>query len=104
MNKRAQIFKYLLADFFSAALAWTLFFLYRKVFVESEIFGYIPELIFDKNFYIGVTLLPLAWIIIYAFTGTYSDIFRKARLKEIGQTLYISIIGVLIIFFTLAGR
>jgi exopolysaccharide biosynthesis polyprenyl glycosylphosphotransferase len=101
MNKSRQIFKYMLADFISAALAWTLFFVYRKICVESEVYGYLPNIIFDKNFYLGVTFLPVAWIMIYAFTGTYSDIFRKARLREIGQTLYISIIGVLIIFFTL---
>jgi exopolysaccharide biosynthesis polyprenyl glycosylphosphotransferase len=101
MNKARQIFKYIAADYLSASLAWTFFFLYRKVYIESELFGYIPDLILDKNFYMGITLLPVGWILIYAFTGTYRDVFRKARLREIGQTLYISIIGVLIIFFTL---
>ncbi|MBL0071327.1 MAG: sugar transferase [Bacteroidetes bacterium] len=51
--------------------------------------------------YIGIFVIPIFWILAYAFTGTYSDIFRKSRLKEFGQTLYISVIGVLIIFFTL---
>jgi FlaA1/EpsC-like NDP-sugar epimerase len=55
----------------------------------------------DTKFYIGIFVIPIFWIMAYAFTGTYSDIFRKSRLKEFGQTLYISVIGVLIIFFTL---
>ncbi len=101
MNKRKQILKYLFADFFSAAFAWAIFFIYRKVYVESVKFGQTPDIILDDNFYLGITVIPALWIVIYAFTGAYSDIFRKARLREIGQTLYISIIGVLVIFFTL---
>ncbi|MEQ1666655.1 MAG: sugar transferase, partial [Bdellovibrionales bacterium] len=33
--------------------------------------------------------------------GTYNDIYRKSRLREFGQTLYVSLIGVLLIFFSL---
>jgi exopolysaccharide biosynthesis polyprenyl glycosylphosphotransferase len=40
-------------------------------------------------------------VAVYALAGTYNDIYRKSRLREIGQTLYISLIGVLIIFFSL---
>jgi exopolysaccharide biosynthesis polyprenyl glycosylphosphotransferase len=101
MNRTRQTLKYIIADFFSAALAWSLFFVYRKLYVESELFGYTPDLSVDRNFLLGITILPLAWILIYAVTGAYTDIFRKARLREIGQTLYLSIIGVLVVFFTL---
>jgi exopolysaccharide biosynthesis polyprenyl glycosylphosphotransferase len=45
--------------------------------------------------------LPIAWVAVYALAGSYNDIYRKSRLREIGQTLYISLIGVLIIFFSL---
>lgn len=101
MNKKIQVLKYIFLDFTSAGIAWALFYLYRKVFIESEKFGYLPDWQFDKKFYLGITILPLLWICSYAFTGTYFNIFRKSRLKEFGQTLYISVIGVLIIFFTL---
>jgi exopolysaccharide biosynthesis polyprenyl glycosylphosphotransferase len=33
--------------------------------------------------------------------GTYKNVLRRSRLREIGETLYVSIIGVLLIFFVL---
>lgn len=101
MNRRLQTIIYILSDFLSASLAWALFFAYRKIFIESEMAGGGMVLEFDRKFYIGIILLPALWLLTYAFTGAYTNIYRKSRLKEFGQTLYISIIGVLVIFFTL---
>jgi exopolysaccharide biosynthesis polyprenyl glycosylphosphotransferase len=101
MNKKLQAAKYIVADFLSASVAWALFYSYRKSCIEPAKLGYMPEWHYDSKFYIGILLIPALWVIVYAFTGTYSNIFRKSRLKEFGQTLYISIIGVLVIFFTL---
>jgi len=36
---------------------------------------------------------------LYAIVGTYRKIYRKARLKELGQTFIITLIGVTVIFF-----
>ena len=101
MNKKVQALKYIIADFLAASVAWALFFMYRKLYIESVKFGPPFEMYLDFKFYIGIMVLPALWVFAYAFTGTYSNIYRKSRLKEFGQTLYISIIGVLIIFFTL---
>ncbi len=99
MNKKTQAIKYIVFDYLSAALAWAFFYLYRKNIIEgSEQLFEIPE---DPKFWFGAVLLPFCWVGAYAFTGTYSNIYRKSRLKEFGQTLYISAIGVLIIFFAL---
>jgi exopolysaccharide biosynthesis polyprenyl glycosylphosphotransferase len=38
---------------------------------------------------------------LYAFTGTYNDIYRKSRLNELGSTFLSTLIGVLMLFFTL---
>lgn len=101
MNKTRQVLKYIFADFFSASLAWALFFVYRKLCIESFKFGYEIPVNSDSKFYLGVFVIPLFWMAFYAIIGSYSNIYRKSRLKEIGQTLYVSVIGVLIIFFTL---
>ncbi len=100
MNKRIQTFKYIFADWVAASLAWGLFYLYRKLVIESSIYG-IEVLRFDKKFFLGVFIIPFLWILFYALIGTYKNVYRKSRLRELGQTLYISVIGVLIIFFTL---
>jgi exopolysaccharide biosynthesis polyprenyl glycosylphosphotransferase len=101
MNKRNQVIKYIIADFLSASLAWALFYVYRKLYIESNKFGYNVPLHADQKFYLGIFVIPLLWISLYAIIGSYSNIYRKSRLKEIGQTFYISVIGVLVIFFTL---
>jgi exopolysaccharide biosynthesis polyprenyl glycosylphosphotransferase len=98
MNRKIQTVKYIIGDFIAASAAWALFYTYRKLYIESAQLG---EIVPDNKFFIGIIIIPLLWIIVYAFTGTYSDIYRKSRLREFGQTLYISIIGVLVIFFTL---
>ncbi len=100
MNKKIQTFKCIVADWFAASLAWGLFYVYRKLIIESSIYGH-GVVKFDQKFYLGVLIIPFLWIMLYALIGTYKNIYRKSRLRELGQTLYISVIGVLIIFFTL---
>ena len=101
MNKNIQVFKYLVADFLSAILAWILFYIFRKLYIEPEKFGKPIPVAFESQFYWSLLLIPLFWILIYSFTGSYKNIYRKSRLKEIGQTSLLSLIGVIIIFFTL---
>jgi len=100
MNRTKQTFKYLLSDFFAAALAWTAFFAYRKIYIESRIFGE-TNLILDNNFYLGIIFIPFFWLLIYYITGYYYEIYRKSRLKELSQTFTTSLFGVLVIFFKL---
>ncbi|MCX6297199.1 MAG: sugar transferase [Bacteroidetes bacterium] len=101
MNKKLQVIKYLFADISSAMLAWALFYTFRKIYIETAKFGKPVPLIYDRQYFWGLIFIPLFWILIYYLIGTYKDIYRKSRLKEVGQTFLISTIGVLIIFFTL---
>lgn len=99
MNKKLQVFKYLFADISAAMLAWAIFFSFRKLYIETAKFGTPVPLVYDRQYYWGLLFIPFFWILMYYLTGTYKDIYRKSRLKEIGQTLLLSIIGVLFIFF-----
>jgi len=99
MNNRLQALKYIICDYLTASAAWILFYLYRKVAIEGDaFFQRLPD---DPKFWYGAILLPIGWLMAYAFIGTYSSIYRKSRLKEFGQTLYISALGVLVIFFAI---
>lgn len=101
MNKRLQTFKYVFADYLSAALAWTLFYLYRKLYIEPDKFGTLPEKIFDSQYTLGVLILPFCWVLVYYLTGIYKNIFRKSRINELAHTFTTSVIGVTFIFFTI---
>ena len=99
MNKTLQVIKYVLADFISASLAWSLFYLYRKFFIEPDKFGVNPEIVFDHQYTLGILILPISWVLAYYLTGFYKNSFRKSRINEFLQTLATSIIGVTFIFF-----
>jgi exopolysaccharide biosynthesis polyprenyl glycosylphosphotransferase len=101
MNKKLQISIHLITDILAAALAWICFFIFRKKIIESRIYAEDFFLSFDRNFLIGLLIIPLFWVLLYTLSGSYRDIFRRSRLKELGQTFIISIIGVIIIFFVL---
>ena len=53
----------------------------------------------DYKFWIEVTLFPLCWLFLYTLMGSYSQVLRKSRLRELGQTLLASFIGCIVIFF-----
>lgn len=99
MNQVRQIAKYIIADLIAAASAWTILFIYRKKILEPERFGEEVRLEFDSNFYLGLVIIPLMWLLLYYISGHYTLIFRRHRLKELSQVAITSLVGVLIIFF-----
>ncbi|MFT4543899.1 MAG: FlaA1/EpsC-like NDP-sugar epimerase, partial [Bacteroidia bacterium] len=101
MNRKLQTFKYLLFDFLTASAAWSLFFYYRKVYVESQIFGVKVMVNMDERFIQGLILIPLFWVLVYAILGNYRKVYRKSRLKEFFQTFVTSLVGVTSLFFAL---
>ncbi len=101
MNRRTQVARYVAADLFGSAFAWTLFFYYRKAFLDTTATGGLAEIFLDANYLKGLVLIPLFWFGLYTVFGGYRDIFRRFRILELGQTLLISVIGTLVIFFVL---
>lgn len=92
-NSFLQTLKYILFDAISAAAAWILFFYYRSVYIDGK------SVLFSNTQIKGVILITLSWIVLYAFLGFYKNIYRKSRLKELGQTFSSTLLGVTILFF-----
>ncbi len=101
MNKRVQRAKYIFSDLFAAVVSWLLFFIFRKHSIEKGSFEDINVVFSDTNLYVGLVILPVIWLLLYYMQGTYQVVYRKSRLRELGDTILISIIGITIIFFTL---
>jgi exopolysaccharide biosynthesis polyprenyl glycosylphosphotransferase len=101
MNRRLYTILYLVADWLSAALAWTILNYYRKTQVDSLKTGFVPEQIFDRQFFVSIAVLPLAWVLVYYLSGSYNNVMRRSRVNEFVQTLATSIIGVTVLFFVL---
>ena len=99
MNKKRQIAKYVIADYLSAAIAWTIFFIFRKITIESNQFNDVNLVFADANFYRGIAFVPLFWLSLYWGSGAYRNVFKKSRLRDLGQTFIISVLGVIVLFF-----
>lgn len=88
-------------DALAAAIAWALFYFFRRVYIENDFFQQTGSIKIDSNFWIALVVIPTFWLIFYYITGFYRNIYRRSRLIDLGQTAFTTIIGVTIIFFTL---
>ncbi|MBO5854776.1 MAG: hypothetical protein J6Q61_08580, partial [Bacteroidales bacterium] len=98
-NKKKQTLKYVIADWLCALIAWSLFFSYRKLTEDSNFFTDFKLILNDTNFIVGIISIPIFWLALYTISGYYNNVFSKSRLKELGQTFFVTLIGVVILFF-----
>ena len=98
-NKKRQTIKYVVTDWFCALIAWTLFFLYRKNNEDPNFFDHYQLVFQDPNFIVGIIGVPIFWVLLYTISGYYNNVFSKSRLKELGQTSLMTLLGVVVLFF-----
>lgn len=101
MPGKSKILFYILLDWLAAALAWLLFFIGRKVYIEHQPLENFKNYLFDSEFYKGIVLIPLAWVLFYFLSNTYTNIYKKSRLSELGKTWLQTLVGVAIIFLVI---
>ncbi len=101
MSKRLRTIYYILLDFFTAGIAWTVFNYYRKTQIDPIKTHQNSFNIFDNQFLISVFILPLIWVLVYYLMGSYNNVLRRSRINEFVQLLAISIIGVTVLFFVI---
>lgn len=90
---------YIFSDILAAATAWILFYLFRKVFIESKIYGFPVPLHLGMKLVAGVVGIVFFWLILYYSTGYYNNVLRKLRLEDFSKTFVVSFFGTCIIFF-----
>lgn len=93
MKKKIQTSKYVFADFFSAMLVWVLFFVFRVWVVDAN---YYPP---EERFWISFGIYPFGWVFLHYLSGYYNIPFRKSRLSEFFTTLFVTLIGSVLLFF-----
>ena len=101
MNKKRLASLYFIVDWLASILAWTLFYFFRKAHEDLYInyWDRITNSFTTPSFWLGVAIIPICWLILHAVTGAYEKVYQKSRLKELGQTFFITLIGVIILFF-----
>lgn len=96
---RLQTLKYILCDLVAAMLSWAALFAFRKASLEHMPLD--SSILADRNLWLGLIVVPLGWLVLYTLQGTYRNVLRKARVKELLDTLLATLIGVVAIFFLL---
>ncbi|HEX6916044.1 MAG TPA: sugar transferase [Chitinophagaceae bacterium] len=98
MNRQLHISWYVISDYLFSLIAWIIFSLHREQLLGKHLL-----LTFNEYFLIYSSLIiPLGWNILYLLTGSYSQpVYKKSRLNEITHTIIITLVGTVIIFFTL---
>ena len=74
---------YAIGDFIAGSIAWTALYAYRKVEIEKDWDSYNYNLLGDANYILGVVLVPLFWMGLYAVMGMYSNPRRRHKAQEL---------------------
>ena len=82
-------------DFIASFCAWIIFFYNRKHLLHEEV-----EML-RLSLFINATVIGLFWVILNTLAGCYTEVFDKTRIKELFKGFNNTLIGVVIIFFTL---
>ena len=99
-TKPIHIAWYVLSDFFTASLAWGIMYFLRKYYLGLTV-SEDGELAIDDNFWLGITLVPVGWLILYALVGSYRSLYKKSKLQEITTVFVCSLIGCAFLYFTI---
>ena len=98
-QREKELVLYRVSDWLMAAIAWFLFFVYRKSLEKSSLS--LSEVLEDEKLLLGLLVIPLGWVIFYSIFDKYTDIYRYSRLATLRRTLILSLIGTLFLFFTI---
>ncbi len=95
-SKRIDLFVYIAFDFLMASLAWAIFYAFRKWIETGE---WLTGMFDDPKFYQAIVFIPLAWLLFYAIFDSYRDLYRMSRLRVLSETFFLSLAGVIGIYF-----
>lgn len=97
-QNRISIAWYVFSDFLMSSLAWGLFFIIRKN-ILGEPSGLQQAVFTDPKFWLGIVLIPIGWLFLYALLGSYESLYRKSRLNELITSFFATLLGTTALFF-----
>ena len=100
MKNRAQLIKYIVSDLISVSLSWLLFNIIRYYKMDVE-FASLYAFLKKGTILWGQLIIPVFWLILHYYSGYYNKLLEKSRLSEFITTFVVSVIGTLVVFFSL---
>ena len=99
MNRPLQVTRYVVSDFLSAALAWIIYYGWNKYATNTTTFNIASVNLNDNHLLVGITIVPVSWVLLYMLNGYYRKIYHKSRLKELNDTFITCLVGFLLLSF-----
>jgi polysaccharide biosynthesis protein PslA len=97
-SKKIHIFWYILIDYLAALVTWIILYFTRRALLSEDI--YVNGHIYLNNrFWLGISIIPFGWLMLFALVGSYNSLYKKSRLKELNYTFICSLLGCTILFF-----
>ena len=83
---------YKVLDAIVAMISWSILFLFRRTNFEGATFN---EAIcsLDKNYWTGLMIIPIFWLILYKITDSYGQIYRMSRIEEFIKSIWTTVLG-----------
>ncbi len=97
MISRLHIRLYAFGDFISAVFTFIVYSFLANHYLHKDFK-------LAGNFFTGLIIIPLCWVILYHLSGAYKNLYYKSRLSEFWTTLICNFSGCLIIFFFISSK
>jgi exopolysaccharide biosynthesis polyprenyl glycosylphosphotransferase len=95
-SRRGAVFSLLFLDGLVAMFTWILFYRYRFDLLHKD-FSWDLYYLGWQDVVLGISIIPFSWCFLYYLSGTYFDLYRKARFDEVKRTLASCLIGTICI-------
>lgn len=101
MNQTKQRIKYILADLLATAAGWLVFYVYRFDVTGFLTAPTLEEYLLLPQVQLNLWLGPLAWLMLFSFSGYYQRPYFKSYTDELQTTFWSVLAGSLIAFFAM---
>lgn len=96
--KKIHIFWYILIDYMAAVITWIILYFTRRSLLGE--FIYLDNHLYLNNrFWLGISIIPVGWLMLYTLVGSYKSLYKKSRTREFTTTFVCSFVGCTILFF-----
>lgn len=95
-----SILWYIVSDYLAAVLSANVFHFSRRYLLSEPLFVN-HHLLLTQRFWLGVSTIPIGWLILFTIGGSYHGLYQKSRLNEIANTFIWSLLGCTVIFFAI---
>lgn len=101
MNQTRQRITYILCDLLAVTAGWVLFYVYRFDVTGFMTASTLQDFLTLRSVQNSLVAGPLAWMLLFAFSGYYQKVYFKSYIEELRVTFLTCLVGCLVAFFVM---